>query len=703
MLLVHPVREVGRYIPVLIASVIIGTRSDNPGWGLIALAIIVVFAIARWFTTTYRIGTDNVELRTGVLQRKRLAVPRSRIRSVDIQADPLHRVLGLSVLSIGTGQQAERDEQFKLDALDARLVPELRTELLRHLKDVEGAGTAERPGTASADEGAAAETEARSEGVEIGHWQPKWVRYAPLSLTGFAIVAPAVGLAFQYGLAEAVFRSDTVHTVQGRGALFLTAVVAALVAAVIAIVSLAGCARYLATYHRLRVLDNGRTLHLRHGLFTTRQTTLDLARLRGATVNEPLLLRLAGGAELEAIMTGTSPRQKILPQAPRAAVDRTLGHLLAGRPNRADTTIATETRTTTRRPDRRTPVAAPTENDDNSTRPNTAIETDGRNTESRSDSGLSGQDRETAARVTTEGPRSGPNQHSLSGQGPETAARVTTEGPRSGPNQHSPSGQGPETAAGVTTDGPRDTAAPAKAPHVPNEPRSAGSSATSPAVVDEAGDAAAPESIPLAADEPREDAAPAAAPLGPDGPREDTMPATNPGGADDSGDAAAPATIPLVAHGSRARRRRYTRALGPVAAVTVALGVASVAGVPVPPWAWILLALIALAAAGLAHDRYSGLGHAVLPAVGNRPTWLITRSGSLDRDRDCLEAPGVIGWTVRQTFFQRRAGLATLVAATAAGKKRYHVVDVPVDRAWELIEAVTPGQTGHRPATIPSP
>lgn len=557
MLLVHPVREVGRYIPVLAVSVIVGTRNDNPGWGLLALAVIVGFAVARWFTTTYRIGPDNIELRTGVLQRKRLAVPRSRIRSVDIEASPLHRMLGLAVLTIGTGQQASKDEQFKLDALADRLVPGLRTELLKHLRDAETSG-AQPVSDVATTSLAGAESERpvgylRRESVEIGHWQPNWVRYAPLSLTGFAIVAPVVGLAFQYGLAEAVFRSDAVHRVSDRSAWFLAAVVAGLVVAVVAIVSLAGCARYLTTYFGLRVRDDGRTLHLRHGLFTTRQTTLDLARLRGATVNEPLLLRLAGGAELEAIMVGTGPRQKILPQAPRAAVERTLGHLLASRPSPSPA------------------ATAPT------------------------------------GEISVDGP----------------VRQEVSEDPLSG----------------RAFDDPVDEVVATEAP--------AGEGLSRNAQAEEA---------------------------------------------------AAPATIPLVAHGPRARRRRYTRALGPVAVVAVVLAVIALAGEEVPGWVWVVVGVIAAGAAALAHDRYRGLGHAVLPAAGDGPTWLITRSGSLDRDRDCLEAPGIIGWTVRQTFFQRRAGVATLVAATAAGKKRYHVLDVPVARAWELIEEVTPGRAGRRPS-----
>ncbi|MEC3952115.1 PH domain-containing protein [Nocardia sp. CDC153] len=513
MLLVHPVTELIRYIPVLIASLIAGARADNPTWSLAVVAVIVAFALTRWFTTTYRITPENVELRTGLIQRKRLSVPRNRVRSVDVQADLLHRALGLAVLSIGTGQHAEKGDQFKLDSLDAKLVPQLRADLLAHTREGSESAAAQSATTPGAATTAAAESRP---GVEIAHWQPDWVRYAPLSLTGFAIVAPLVGLAFQYGFAQIFLKSGTVQDVGHRGAGVIAAVIALLLVVLVIVVSIAACARYLMTWFALNVHDDGKTLTIRHGLFTTRQTTLDLARLRGATVNEPLLLRLAGAAELEAIMVGTSPRQKILPQAPRPAIDRTLAHLL--------------------------------------------------------------------------GTSAGHSGAQLAG------IHDGTMDP----------GQG---HAGVT-------------------------------------------------------------PVPP------------------------PVAVPLVAHGVAARRRRYTRALGPLAAVAVVLLAISLAGGHIPSWVWIVLAVAVPIAVALGWDRYRGLGHAVIPATEGNPAWLITRSGCLDRDRDCLEAPGVIGWTVRQTFFQRRVGVATVVAASAAGKKRYHVIDLPLDQAWALIEAVTPGQLG---------
>ncbi|WP_235748475.1 PH domain-containing protein [Nocardia coffeae] len=560
MLLLHPVREVVRFIPVLIVTVIAGSRSDNPMWSLAALAVIVGLALTRWFTTTYRIGPDTVQLRRGLLQRKTLTVPRSRIRSVDVHADLMHRLLGLVVLAIGTGQQADKQERFHLDGVDARQVPELRALLLH---DVESPAGHDIPQIAQPDS-------QPHKGIEIGHWQPAWVRYAPLSLRGLAVIAPIVGLAFKFGIANVLFNADTVKEIGARGAAFLTVAVVIVLATLIVVVTLGDCLRYLTTYFGLRVIDDGRTLHISHGLFTTRQTTLDLARLRGATLKEPLLLRLAGGAELDAIMTGTSSRQKILPQAPRTAVDHTLAQLLTSRQQH-------------RRP----------------------ITVDG----------------------GTSGTATGYHVSNAAQHAPADAVRI--------PGFDHPTDSSTSVAASIPGGHEIDTAA-----------RQSTSSGT--------------PTSPLAKD------------------------------------AAAPVHVALIPHGKRARRRRFTRALTPLLLIAVIMAVIDVAAPGIPLWAWIVLAVIALIALALAQDRYRGLGHAVIPGDAAGPTWLITRNGSLDRDRDCLEAPGIIGWTVRQTFFQRRAGLATLVAATAAGKKRYRVVDVPLEEAWSLIEAVTPGRLGHR-------
>ncbi len=139
----------------------------------------------------------------------------------------------------------------------------------------------------------------------------------------------------------------------------------------------------------------------------------------------------------------------------------------------------------------------------------------------------------------------------------------------------------------------------------------------------------------------------------------------------------------LQQHGPAARRRRLTRTVVPVLVLLVVLTGATLA------WSWPLavvapLPILLLAAVALARDRYAGLGHRVTP------DHLVAREGSLDRRRVVLDRSGVIGWKIEQSFFQRRAGVATLVATTAAGQQHYDLVDVPLERAYAVIGEINP-------------
>ncbi|MCJ0904653.1 PH domain-containing protein [Rhodococcus sp. ARC_M6] len=477
MLLVHPVNEVVKLLPVLVVSFILGSQSGNHLWGIGVVTLLVIFGLLRWFTTTYRIGPVHVQLRTGVFQKKLLSVPRSRIRSVDVEAGVMHRLLGLSIVRIGTGQRAGKGHEsnkFELNALSSALIPDLRAALLAGAQ-----GKPERPGQPTSETPLTQE----SSETEIGHWQPSWVRYAPFSFTGIFIIAAIVGIAFQYGVGSAIAQSSAVsNSVDSLESLGITVLVIVALVALLVLSSIFACVQYLIAFGNMTLTDNGRILHVSHGLLKTRQTTLDRARLRGTTLKEPLLLRLAGGARLDAIMTGVSAEKKesslLLPQGPRAEAERVMA------------TVIGDTRQ---------------------------------------------------------------------------------------------------------------------------------------------------------------------------------------------------ASVALVGHGSAARRRRYTRGLFASGIALVALLACLTFGVQVPVYAWVVVAVLAVGGAALAYDRATGLGHAVLPG------WLITRSGSLDRKRHSLEADGVIGWTVRETFFQRRAGVATVIAATPAGTGGYAVIDLPAQDSWSLIEAVTPG------------
>jgi putative membrane protein len=135
---------------------------------------------------------------------------------------------------------------------------------------------------------------------------------------------------------------------------------------------------------------------------------------------------------------------------------------------------------------------------------------------------------------------------------------------------------------------------------------------------------------------------------------------------------------PLRTHPPAGRRRRLTRALGPTIVVVLAAFV--VDPHVVGPVALVLLPVMALV--GL--DRARVLGHALTRG------YLVARQGSVVRRTVALQRGGVIGWRVRQSPFQRRAGVVTVEAVTAAGAGAYAVLDVAPADAAELMVQVTP-------------
>ncbi|TDC01539.1 PH domain-containing protein, partial [Actinomadura bangladeshensis] len=103
-----------------------------------------------------------------------------------------------------------------------------------------------------------------------------------------------------------------------------------------------------------------------------------------------------------------------------------------------------------------------------------------------------------------------------------------------------------------------------------------------------------------------------------------------------------------------------------------------------PPWVAYLCAGLAVLAVPLGLDRYRQLGHA---SGGGR---LTVRSGSLRRRQIVVEHGAVVGWRIRRTLFQRRLGLATLVAAVGAGDGGYSSADMAEEDAVALAAAITP-------------
>ena len=142
---------------------------------------------------------------------------------------------------------------------------------------------------------------------------------------------------------------------------------------------------------------------------------------------------------------------------------------------------------------------------------------------------------------------------------------------------------------------------------------------------------------------------------------------------------------PLLSHGPAARRRRFTRAILPAAVLCAATLLLTRATDDLPTALVVAGCLPLLASPWLAADRYAALGHALTPRH------LVVRSGTFDRRRVVLAREGVIGVTIRESFFQRRAGLATVTATTAVGRQHYDAIDVPAELSTGLAADLLPG------------
>jgi putative membrane protein len=87
----------------------------------------------------------------------------------------------------------------------------------------------------------------------------------------------------------------------------------------------------------------------------------------------------------------------------------------------------------------------------------------------------------------------------------------------------------------------------------------------------------------------------------------------------------------------------------------------------------------------IAFDRYDSLGHTLVAG------FLVVREGTIVRRRVALETDAIIGWNLRSSWFQRRAGVTTLVATTACGRQKYRALDLSAAEAVPFAETATPG------------
>ncbi|KPC81740.1 PH domain-containing protein [Streptomyces sp. NRRL S-4] len=311
---------VGAAVPVTVALSGRLGYATAIGWALAGTVLLTGCAAAgdyvRWRRTRYRVGAERVDLHTGLLLAKRRSLARERIRSVDLTAHPLLRILGLVTVRIGTGEHTGGDSTLELDSVDRAEGERLRRELL--------------------DRAAPRASGAHHDG-ELATFDPRWIRYAPVSF-----VAPMLGGAAAGGVMQisewAGVQGEVIDWVADRfrdTPLVWAIVVLAAVALAAGVVGALGLWTEMWWNYRLE-REPGGTLRVRRGLFTSRSLSVEERRLRGVDLVEPLGVRLVGAARVDAITTGltrdeesrSADHNTLLPAAPRALADAIAAEVL---------------------------------------------------------------------------------------------------------------------------------------------------------------------------------------------------------------------------------------------------------------------------------------------------------------------------------------------------------------------------------------
>jgi putative membrane protein len=330
MLLIRPVLDLVKSLPVLLGALLFGHGEQWQWVGLAVTAITVFTGVSHVLTSRYRITESQVEWRTGLLQRKQRAIPRDRIRTVDVISEPKHRLFSLAAARIGTGRHSNgsrHKDELVLDAVTTAEAQRLRT-LLLHRKT----------------EAVAAATEAAAPAEQlIAAVDKRWLRYAPFTLSGLAVVGAVVGTVYHFAheLHFDPVQFSLVQAVVGHFAdtpVWLSLVVAAV--GLLVLVSLLSIGGYVLSFWNFRLTrEPAGTLHVRRGLITTRSVSIEEDRLRGAEIREPLPLRLAGGARCVAIAGGLREGKGadksgglLLPPAPLARAHEVLTEVLGEDP-----------------------------------------------------------------------------------------------------------------------------------------------------------------------------------------------------------------------------------------------------------------------------------------------------------------------------------------------------------------------------------
>lgn len=324
-------QQLRQFILPLLALLIFGRGDRNELWPLVAVGVLAALAVWRYYTYRFRIDSDSLQIRSGVLQRSLRQIPFARIQNVALHQSLLHRIFGVAEVRLESAGGVKPEAEMRVLKLEDAMALEA---IVRRSRS----GAARAGVDASAGATPTAQHDTGEELLRLSFADV--VRVGLISNRGMVVVGGAFAAVYQmngkavssaiehwgrtlFGVVDEYSRGHEAMTLISI-ALFLF-VVLRLFSVLLAILQYSG----------FRLEEHGRRLTLERGLLTRLRTSTPRRRIQAWTLTEGVLHRLLGRRTLEvstAVLDNGSDQQPrslrdIAPVATPEHCDALIRHL----------------------------------------------------------------------------------------------------------------------------------------------------------------------------------------------------------------------------------------------------------------------------------------------------------------------------------------------------------------------------------------
>lgn len=254
---------------------------------ILFVVINAVVSIFEWRNFTYLVANNNIEISDGRFIAKKRYITLNKIQSVQEDRTLLHRMFGLTSLTITTGTSGD-NASVKLDAL----LPEDAEELKTLLKSEVQSNALE------------AEYESESDQQPKHHYSMSFKEILLISITSLYFLA-FIPLAI-----SGYFRLNNLFNIDDYTDTFVNLIktsyllIVLLIFGAFFISSLIGFIVTFLNYGKYEVTSNEERIYITKGILSTSHFSIPKDRINGIIIKKPLFRRLFGIVEVQIITLG---------------------------------------------------------------------------------------------------------------------------------------------------------------------------------------------------------------------------------------------------------------------------------------------------------------------------------------------------------------------------------------------------------------